>query len=55
MDTSPTSATDGRSIADGPHVPTYSDLHAWTSMGYVFLLEAAVYLSRGKTTVANIQ
>jgi hypothetical protein len=55
MDTSQASLADGRSIADEPHVATYSDLHAWTSMGYVFVLEVAMYSSREKATVENIQ
>ena len=55
MDTNPTSRADGRSIADEPHAATYSDLHASTSMGYVFLLEVAMYLSREKAVVENIQ
>jgi len=55
MDTNPASLADGRSIADEPHVATCSDLHAWTSMGYVFLLEVAMSLSREKAAVENIQ
>ena len=55
MDTNQATLADGRSIADEPHVATYTDLHAWTSMGYVFLLEVALCLSREKAIVENIQ
>jgi hypothetical protein len=55
MDTTPASPADDHSIADEPHVATCSDLDAWASMVFVFLLELAMCSSRGEATVAYIQ
>lgn len=55
MDTTPASPADDHSIAVEPHVATCSDLDAWASMAFVFLLEIAMCPLRGEAPVAYIQ